>query len=526
MTPVGKSNLVGKGRTLLPVILVAGALLFVGVRSWNAQAPFRVVETTVEDVHRAYQSGELTARQLVQMYLDRIEAYDRQGPKINSVITVNPKALEEADKLDAAFKASGLVGSLHGIPVVLKDQVDMAGLPTTYGSIVRKDFVAARDSFVVEKVKKAGGIFIAKVTLGEMGGGDTYGSLFGATRNPYDLLRTPGGSSGGPGAAVAANFAVIGVGQEGSASVRRPAAWNSLVGLRPTRGLVSSTRGATGLSPMARTVTDAAKLLDAMAGYDSEDPITAHGVGHIPKTYTEFLDRNGLKGARIGVFTESVGVRSNPNAQDYKELETMFSRAVGELRAAGAEMIPITIPHVKELMAAVDVNAGAKAIRFDDEDPWANYPNRPFKDDAEMRKSPDYAKVFISPNRPGLFQSALTTVREQLLMTVLKVMADNQLDAIVHRSVEHAPSLIEEGLNPPYKNMDGAIRLNTELWWASNVQVPAGFTSGGLPVGITFLGRPYAEPVLLKLAYAYEQATHHRKPPATTPEIQRTSATR
>lgn len=522
MTPVGKSYLIENARTLLVLALVVGALLLAGVRSWRAQAPFQLVEATIEDVHRAYQSGELTTRQLVQMYLDRIEAYDKQGPKINSVITLNPKALEEADKLDAAFKASGFVGPLHGIPLVLKDQVDMAGLPTTYGSIVRKDFIAARDAVVVEKVKKAGGIFLAKATLGEMGGGDTYGSLFGATRNPYDLLRTPGGSSGGPGASVAANFAMVAIGQEGSASVRRPAAWNALVGLRPTRGLVSSTRGSTGLSPMARTVTDAVKLLDAMVGYDPEDLITAHGVGHVPKTYTEFLDKNGLQGARIGVLSESIGIRSNPNAQDFKEIETLFNTAVGELRAAGAQVVPIVIPHLKQLMAAVD--AGARAIRLDDEDPWANYPNRPYKNEEEMRKSPEYSKVFISPNRPGLAQSSITMAREQLLMVVLKVMADNQLDAIVHRSVEHSPSLIEEGINPPYKNMDGAIRLNTMLWWASNVTVPAGYTSPGLPVGMTFMGRPYAEPVLIKLAYAYEQATHHRKPPMSTPELQRTSA--
>jgi amidase len=504
-------------RTLAVVAIVAGALFFVAVPTWRAQAPFQVMETTIADVHSAYKSGQLTARQLVQMYLQRIETYDKQGPKINSVITINPKALEEADRLDAAFKASGFVGPLHGIPLVLKDQVDMGGLPTTMGSIVRKDFIAARDAFVVDKVKKAGGIFIAKVTLGEMGGGDTYGSLFGATRNPYDLLRTPGGSSGGPGASIAANFAMAGIGQEGSASVRRPSAWNSLVGLRPTRGLVSSTRGSTGLSPMARTVTDAAKLLDAMVGYDPEDMITAHGVGYIPKTYTEFLDKNGLRGARIGVFSESVGIRSNPNAEDFKEIERLFNRAVGELKTAGAEVIPIAIPHVKELMVAVD--AGSRALRLDEKDPWANYPNRPYKNEEEMRKSPDYKKVFISPNRPGLAESAFTLAREQLLMVVLKVMADNRLDAIVHRSVEHSPSLIEEGLNPPYKNMDGAIRLNTMLWWASNVNVPAGYTSGGLPVGITFLGRPYAEPVLIKLAYGYEQATHYRKPPSTTPEI-------
>lgn len=508
-------------RTLLVLAVVAGALLLVAVPPWRAQTPFHVVETTIDDIHRAYQSGELTTHQLVQMYLDRIEAYDKQGPKINCVITINPKALEEADRLDAAFKASGFVGPLHGIPVLLKDQVDMAGLPTTYGSVVRKNFIAARDAFVVQRVKKAGGIILAKVTLGEMGGGDTYGSLFGATSNPYDLLRTAGGSSGGTGAGVSANFATVGIGQEGSASIRRPSAWNALVGMRPTPGLVSSGEpGIQGqLGPMARTVTDLAKLLDAMAGYDPENLTTALGVGKIPKTYTEFLDKNGLKGARIGVLRESIGLRSDPNAQDFKEIETLFEKAVGELKAAGAEMVPIEIPRLKELMAAAD--AGAFAIPEDGEQySWAKrYPNVPYKNNEELRKSPEYSKVFISPNRPGLAQSSRYLAREQLLMIVHKVMADNNLDAIVHRSVEHSPALIKDGINPPYTNMNGAIRLATILIFAAAMNVPAGFTSQGLPVGITFLGRPYGEPQLLKLAYAYEQATHHRKPPKSTPEL-------
>ena len=509
---------------VLPVVVV-GTVLFLAGRTWYAQTRFQVVEATIEDVHRAYQSGELTTRQVVQLYLDRIEAYDQQGPNINSVITLNPDALEEADRLDAAFRASGLVGPLHGIPVLLKDQVDVAGLPTTLGSIVRKDFVAAHDAFVVEKVKEAGGIILAKMTLGEMAGGDTYGSLFGATSNPYDLLRTAGGSSGGPGAGIAANFGVVGIGQEGSASMRRPAAWNALVGLRPTRGLVSSTWGSTGLGPMTRTVTDAAKLLDVMVGYDPEDPITAFGVGHMPDgSYAQFLDERGLQGARLGVLRESIGLRSNPDATDFKEIETGLERAVDELRAAGAEMVPIVIPHLKELLVAVD--AGSRAIHLDEldngENSWSiRYPNAPYRNQEEMRKSPDYAKVFISPNRPGLAQSAITLAREQLLMVVLKVMADNELDAIVHRSVEHSPGLIEDGINPPYKNMDGAIRLNTMLRWASNITVPAGYTSLGHPVGITFLGKPYSEPELIKLAYAYEQATHHRRPPDSTPELSR-----
>jgi Asp-tRNA(Asn)/Glu-tRNA(Gln) amidotransferase A subunit family amidase len=207
----------------------------------SAAASFDVMETTIEDVHKAYSSGQLSARQLTQMYLDRIEAYDKDGPKINCVITVNPKALEEADALDAAFKKSGFVGPLHGIPVVFKDQMDVAGIRTTLGSVVFENYVPTQDSFVVDKLRKAGAIVLAKVTLGELGGGDTFGSLFGETHNPYDLERTAGGSSGGTGAAVAANFATVGIGQEGFASIRRPSTWNSIVGMRPTAGLVSRT---------------------------------------------------------------------------------------------------------------------------------------------------------------------------------------------------------------------------------------------------------------------------------------------
>src|SRR6266498_3003759 len=261
----------------------------------KSTAPFRILEATIDDIHSAYQSGHLTCRQLVQMYLDRIEVFDKKGPAINAIITISSRALEDADRIDAAYKTSGLVGTLHGIPVVLKDQVDAKGMPTTLGSVLFKNYYPDRDAFVVEKLKKAGAIILAKGTLGELGGGDTHGSLFGSTKNPYDLERTPGGSSGGPGAAVSAKFAAVGVGQEGFASIRRPSAWNGIVGMRPTAGLVSrggvyagwpSTNGS--LGPMARTVRDLATLLDAMVGYDPEDPITALGVGHIPPSYAAF----------------------------------------------------------------------------------------------------------------------------------------------------------------------------------------------------------------------------------------------
>src|SRR5262245_32342958 len=328
---------------------------------------FRIVETTIADIHRAYHDGTLTARRLVQMYLDRIDAYDRNGPAINSVIALNPKALEEADRLDAARKTSGLVDPLHGIPVLMKDQADVEGMPTTLGSLLFKDFMPRRDCFVAAKLKKAGAILLGKVTLGELGGGDTHGSLFGSTRNVYDLERTAGGSSGGSGASVSANLCAVAIGQEGFASIRRPAIWNGVVGMRPTIGLVSRTGVYGGwptingsLGPMARTVTDLAKLLDGMVGYDPDDPVTAYGVGRTASSYSGALDRAALKGARLGILREPMGYHTEPQSDDFGKVGEVFDRAVDELRKAGAEIVdPVVIPDLNALLArrARDVQA-------------------------------------------------------------------------------------------------------------------------------------------------------------------------
>jgi amidase len=204
-------------------------------------APFQIMEASIEDIHTAFRSGRLTARRLVQGYLDRISAYDKQGPNINSVIALNPNALAEADRLDAAFRTSGLVGPLHGIAILVKDEIDTAGMATTLGTVVFKDYRPPQDAFVIDKLRKAGAIILGKATLSEFAAGDTYGSLFGVTRNPYDLERTVGGSSGGSGAALTANFSTVTIGEETVASIRRPGAWNAVVSLRPTPGLVSRT---------------------------------------------------------------------------------------------------------------------------------------------------------------------------------------------------------------------------------------------------------------------------------------------
>jgi len=281
------------GRVDTLVGLLAAASGLAAASLGHAQVPkaasFQIMETSVDDIHAAVKSGKLTARQLVQDYLDRIKAYDKQGPTINAIITLNP---------DAAYVKSGFVGPLHGIPVLVKDEIDTAGMPTTLGTLVFKDYRPTKDAFVIERLRTAGAIILGKTTLSEFAAGDTYGSMFGAIRNPYDLERTVGGSSGGSGAALAAKFSTLALGEETLASIRRPAGWNALVSLRPTPGLVSRSGMWDGyptlaaqMGPMARTVRDVAHLLDVMVAYDPEDPVTAMGVGKTHGSYADLSTR-------------------------------------------------------------------------------------------------------------------------------------------------------------------------------------------------------------------------------------------
>lgn len=498
----------------------------------NAQrepSTFHLLETSCAGIQEVYRTGQLSAREIVQLYLNRIDSYDRNGPRINSIITVNPKALEDADDLDRALKASGPVGTLHGVPIILKDQIDARNTPTTLGSVVFKEYYPDRDAFVVEKLKEAGAIILAKATLGEMGRGDTYGSLFGSTKNPYDLDRTVGGSSGGPGASVSANLGAMAIGQEALASIRRPAAWNSIVGMRPTAGLVSRSGVYAGwpgtnasLGPMTRTVEDQAILLDALVGYDPEDPITALGVGRIPGKFVQYLQGDGLKGSRIGVMRQPMGIGSEPESEDFGKVSAVFDRIAGDLEAAGAIVVEnVEIPRLTELLAK---RAGAG----EEDQAWNIYfdrsANPPYASPDEMRNSPEYAKVM--GRRPSITRPMGDTAhyenllaREELMTNLMQTMAAHNLDAIIHKSAEHQPTLISEGVNPPYVNMKGATHLNTFLVYVPSISVPAGFTSDELPVGVTFLGRPYSDANMIKLAYAYEQATQHRRPPSTTPQL-------
>jgi Asp-tRNA(Asn)/Glu-tRNA(Gln) amidotransferase A subunit family amidase len=515
----------------------AAVLLFAALTNAFAEN-FDVMEATVADVHAAYKARTLTAHQLVQMYLDRIAAYDQKGPAIDCIVTVNPKALEEADKLDAAYAKTGkFAGPMHGVPILVKDEIDTAGMPTILGTAIFKDYRPPLDAFVVAKLKAAGAIIIAKTTLSEFAGGDTYSALTGYSRNPYALDRTVGGSSGGSGGALAANFGLLALGEETSSSLKRPAAWGALAGMRATPGLVSRTGMWDGhpvptaqMGPMTRTVTDLAKLLDAMVGYDPEDPITAFGIMHTPKTYTAFLDKRGLKGARIGVIRESIGSNSRPASEDFKKVDALFQKALADMAAQGATLVDITIPDLKKLTAkrASDPALTDAALHVY----LSRNPGSQFKTRADIDSHPEMANSFKARTgqnrgRDGYSERAADPVkileanraREQLLMNMAQVMADNRVEALAYKAVEQQPTLIAEATNPPYKSNGGVVALNTFLIYTPTITVPMGFSSDGIPAGLGILGLPYSEPTLIKLAYAYEQATHHRKPPASTPTL-------
>jgi amidase len=472
---------------------------------------------------------------LVQLYLNRVEAYDKIGPKpLNAVQTVNPHALQEADRLDMAYKSSGPVGALHCIPVLVRDEVETSDMITTYGSAVFKDFIPKRDATIVTRLKSAGAIVVGKSTMGEFASG-YLSSASGPIRNAYDLDRHASGSSGGSGSGVAANFATVAIAEDTGGSTRGPAAVSSLVGLRPTVPLVSRhgmfpARPTTDtLGPITRTVRDAAIVLDAIAGYDPADPVTAYAVGHIPKSYTSFLVRDGLKRARLGVIRQPMDAKTNPASDDYRKVRTVIDRAIGDLRALGAEVTdPIVIP------ALIDrANKPYDGNVFETEPAvnryLAEHPNVPARTLREILASgkvvPSRVRVLTnslgkSMEDAGYLQVLLSI--EDTRRVVLGLMADYKLDALVYATFDHQPvEIAPDDMTNPLLDTSGVgnnRRLSPILGFPA-ITVPAGFTSDGLPVGLEFMARPFAEGTLLGFGYAYEQATHRRRPPALAPPL-------
>ena len=491
----------------------------------TARQRFHLIEATIDGIHGELRAGRLSCTQLVQAYLDRIAAYDQAGPVLNAVQNVNPGAMKEAADLDAKLRMSGtLTGPLHCIPVLIKDQFDTNFMPTTYGSALFKTFVPQRNAAVIERLQQAGAIVLAKNNMGEFALAYA-GSAFGNCHNPYDPKRSPSGSSCGTGAGIAANFGAVGVGEDTGGSVRGPAAHNSLVGLRPTLQLMSRfgmfpvTPTRDTLGPITRTVRDAAIVLDVIAGYDPRDPVTALSYGQKPNTYTSFLDPNGLKGMRIGVIRVPTDNSTDTSKPDYKETQVAIDKAVTDLKARGAEVIdPLTIPNLKELVVRAgggetyEPEAAINAF-------LAEHPNSPVKTFRELAES-----SVVVPRRREAFKKGVgrtirelghleeTLAREELRTAVLVAMADHRLDALFYATFDHAPAVVP--ISTPGTNR----RLAASLSFPA-ISVPGGFFADGMPIGLEFLARPFAEGLLLKAAFDYEQATKHRRPPTTVPAL-------
>jgi Asp-tRNA(Asn)/Glu-tRNA(Gln) amidotransferase A subunit family amidase len=497
-----------------------------------APSGFVLEETTIADIHAAMEAGELTARALVEMYLDRIEAYDKKGPALNAIIRVNPRALERADELDAAFAASGFTGPLHGIPVIVKDNYDTHDMPTSAGSASLADSIPPDDAFQVRRIREAGAIVLAKSNMAEFAFSpyETIGSAIpGYTRNPYSTNRVPAGSSGGTGAAVAANLGAVGLGTDTGNSIRGPSSHNSLVGIRSTMGLTSRD-GIVPLyfnrdigGPMARTVADAVLVFDVIAGHDPADPVTAAAQEHEADNYSEFLDPAGLSGRRLGV------VRYHANVDNtHPDVLRRFDEALADLRAGGAEIVdPV---HIELLANRPEGGFWCARFRHDLENYLASLgPEAPARTLEEIFESREFHHSVrqrlqrsmdeISPDESEA--CALAAENSARLATeVADVMDSEDLDALVYPSWSHPPRLIGDLASPAGDNSQ---ILSPQTGFPA-ITVPMGFVTLAdreLPVGLQILGVAWSEPTLIEIAYAYEQATRHRVPPSTTPPLRR-----
>ena len=483
-----------------------------------AAAPFDVVEKTIPELSAAMGSGAVTSKALVEAYLARIDAYDHRGPALSAMIALNPRALDEAEQLDRERRARGPRGPLHGIPIVVKDNYDTADMPTTAGSVALKGSRPDRDAFQVRRLRSAGAVIVGKTNLHEFARGiTTISSLGGQTRNPYDPSRNPGGSSGGTGAAVAASFASFGMGTDTCGSIRYPSAHNALVGLRPTMGL-SSRSGIIPLAlsqdvggPLARTVGDLALALDATVGEDPDDPVTSRVAGKIPASYTKFLDRDGLRGRRLGVLLPLFGSQPEDG-----RVGVVARSAVRELEQAGAKVADIA---GDPLPAEGDVSVIRYEFKFNLDAYLQRTPRAPVHSLAEILDKGVYLKAleqaFRGSNAVASLDSdeyrAARARQADLRTRLLALLDDNRIDALVYPTVRRTAAKIGE----PQAGGNCAASAATGL---PAITVPAGFADDGMPVGIEFLGRPFSEPELIAIAFGFEQSTHHRRSPPLTPK--------
>ena len=505
----------------------------------TAQTPphFEVAGATIAETQAAIREGRTTCRAVVESFLKRIAAYDQTpiGPdalRLNSIVIVNPDALAEADACDRNFALTHKLPLLGGIAVLVKDNYDTAGLQTTGGSLAMKGFVPRHDATMVAKLRAAGAIVLAKTNMAEWAFSpyQTASSIAGITRNPYDLTRVPAGSSGGTAAAVSASLGAVGVGTDTGNSIRGPSSHNALVGIRPTIGLTSRA-GIIPLfahndvgGPMARTVADAAALLTVVAGPDPADPVTAMSAEHTAVDYTKFLDRHGLKGARIGVFRQYFDTPKSKNEGTDPEVKALTEQALKTLQAEGATLVdPFAVPDYEKLEKSLwcgDFEADLNAY-------LAKHPNAPYRDLKSIVASGLYLPYIEQEIRgavgppekddrrapcPDVYHDPPKIAFRNALLAAMT--ADN-LDAIVYPTWSNAPRTVGDNDSPAGDNSQV---LSPQTGFPA-ITVPMGFTHGNLPAGLTILAPAFGEDRLIRYAYDFEQTTQARKAPPLFPAL-------
>ncbi len=530
-------------RSLLAAVLGSVAVSLTTVSSLRA-AEFDLATATVADINAAFKAGGLTSEKLVALYLKRIDAYE---PTLNAIITLNPNALAEAKTLDAERKAGKIRGPLHGVPVVLKDNFDTTDLPTTGGFFGLKDSLPPTDATLVTQLRASGAIILAKLNLSEFASGGATSSLGGISLNPHDYERTPAGSSGGTGVAVAAYYAPLGYGTDTGGSIRGPSTANGVVGLKPTHGLLSRA-GIIPLAlafdtggPMARSVYDIALSLNATVATkaDPRDDATLKATGKTIADYTAVLDKNALKGARIGVARDFFG-------QD-AEVDAIIESALSALKAQGATLVDVRYPATVLKIRGDLYNAIRRPeFKAQIQDYLATlkpgFPKTHAEILAMSEKVTSPTAEGFSPNlgrlalyrteakSPALTDSSYLAALNYGLpfvrASIEAVFAADKLDAIVYPTSPRRPALI--GQEPPSPVAAGAAGAAPEPQSPTNFAnltgfpdliVPAGFTTYGLPVGISFFGPAWSEPKLLALGYAYEQSTKALRVPVHAPAL-------
>jgi amidase len=496
--------------------------------SAHAATRFNVDETTIAETQRAISEHRISCHQVIEQYLKRIDAYD-QSTRVNSLVLVNPNALAEADQFDAEFKRTQKIHGLQCIGVIVKDNYDTKDLQTTGGSLAMKWFVPATDAFMVQRIREAGAIILAKSNMAEWAFSpyETVSSIAGITRNPYNLDFVPAGSSGGTAAAVAANFGAVGLGTDTGNSIRGPSSHNALVGIRPTIGLTSRDGiiplflGADVGGPIARTVEDAADLLDVVSGYDPNDPVTKNSEGHTPRSYKGFLQRQGLRGARIGVFRTYLDV---PTADP--QVKQLTEKAIQDLKAQGATIVdPFVIPNFEALTKNIfcgdfqsDLNAylekhgqGATyrtLAEIIDSGLYLPYIEARLKSTAGAKPGSEADRTVC----PDVYHNEKKLA---FRAAIRAAMASSRVHAVVYPTWSNAPRKVGDEKSPAGDNSQV---LSPQSGFPA-ITVPMGYTHDDLPAGLTFLGDAFDEGTLIKFAYAFEQATKHRHPPSKFPPL-------